>query len=168
MYLFQNLSTNYFKIRKLESILIFYLFINILFQSEESPPLSKQSPFTPTPLFLEKIKNLVTKLEEVNPPFVKMRGLKNTGLFLIQMALWNSTTGNCAPMQARKQPVCGRTFDSEEQISSSFQANYDSCGSTGKDTVSSKSHRKIQKGSEWKDQSFPLPILLIFFVCRLH
>ena len=97
-----------------------------------------------------------------------MRGLKNTDLFLVQMALWNSTARNCAPMQARKQPVCGRTFNSENQISSSFQTNYDSYGSTGKDTVSSKSHCKIQKGSEWKDQSFPLPILLIFFVCCLH
>ena len=44
---------------------------------------------------------------------------------LNQIALSNSTTGKCAPMQVIKPPEHGRTSTTKEQKCYSFQMNFD-------------------------------------------
>ena len=60
--------------KKLESIVNIFVFcIKISCQSKESSLFKQSLPFSPTPPFLEKVfhPTLITKLEQVNPPFVK-------------------------------------------------------------------------------------------------
>ena len=56
-----------------------------------------------------------------------LTSLKGPGTLLHQIALSNSNTRRCAPMQAVKQPEHGTASNTEVRNCFFFQTNYDSC-----------------------------------------